>query len=139
MSSRQVVRTGSREVLASDAARERSARALHGHYADGRLELAELDERVDRVHAARTRSELAAAMAGLPSDRRRRAWLAMGRFNRLLLRAHGTGFALLNGSLIAVWALTGKGSFWPAVVLAPTSMMLAAHVGWTWAVRRSGR
>lgn len=57
----------SEETLrASDAERESAVRALSTHYADGRLDRAEFDERVGEALAARTRRELETLFADLP-------------------------------------------------------------------------
>jgi hypothetical protein len=52
-----------------DAEREAAAAELREHYASGRLTLDELNERVDKVFAARTRGDLNALMTDLPSAR----------------------------------------------------------------------
>ena len=51
---------------ASDAEREHHAELLREHAAQGRLTVDELDERLDRVYAARTHGELAPVVADLP-------------------------------------------------------------------------
>ena len=51
---------------ASDADRERALRALRRHYAAGRLDAAELEERVDQAARARYRAELRALFTDLP-------------------------------------------------------------------------
>jgi hypothetical protein len=56
-------------IRASDADRERVAAVLQAAYADGRLTMTELDERLRAVYAARTDSEL----APLVNDLRARA------------------------------------------------------------------
>lgn len=62
-----MTRTVSEETLrASDAERDTAVRALTTHYADGRLDRAEFDERVGAALAARTRRELDALFADLP-------------------------------------------------------------------------
>ena len=123
----------------SDADRERCARDLRAHYAAGRLDEEELEERVARVTTARTKAELRAACAGLPSRAPVRAARAVDRAERAVLRMHATTFGVLNGSLITIWAATGAGGFWPAWVLAPTSMLLAGHAGGSWSIRRAFR
>ena len=50
----------------SDADRERVAGILRRHGADGRLTLAELEERLGEAFAARTTAELHAALRELP-------------------------------------------------------------------------
>jgi hypothetical protein len=53
-------------IRASDADRDRSAAALSGHYAAGRLTLEEFQERLDRAYAAKTLGELDDLMTDLP-------------------------------------------------------------------------
>jgi hypothetical protein len=53
-------------LRASDTEREGAVRSLATHFADGRLERAEFDERADAAFAARTRDELRALFADLP-------------------------------------------------------------------------
>jgi hypothetical protein len=55
-------------VRAGDADRELAANALRRHYADGRLDPAEFDQRLDAIYEARTYGELDAAVADLPAD-----------------------------------------------------------------------
>ncbi len=51
----------------SDADRSEVAERLSHHYADGRLDRAELDERLDRAMGARTVGDLDGIFAGLPT------------------------------------------------------------------------
>ena len=53
-------------IRASDAEREDALRVLADHYADGRLDRAEFDERADAAFAARTREQLRALFRDLP-------------------------------------------------------------------------
>lgn len=57
---------GGRGVRASDADRERTAAALGGHYAAGRLTHEEFQERLDQAYAAKTLGQLDDLMADLP-------------------------------------------------------------------------
>jgi hypothetical protein len=50
-----------------DADRERAVRALGEHFAQGRLDVHEFEERAGRAHAARTRDQLDALFVDLPS------------------------------------------------------------------------
>lgn len=52
-----------------DQEREHAARALGDHFAEGRLDRAEYDERLDRAYAAKTRADLAALFRDLPTPR----------------------------------------------------------------------
>jgi hypothetical protein len=60
----------------SDAEREAAAAELREHFASGRLDQAELDERLSAVFAARTRGDLNALFADLPSAGH--AWAGAG-------------------------------------------------------------
>src|SRR5215469_15099681 len=53
-------------IRVGDAEREAMAAQLREHYADGRLTLDELNERLDQAFAARTRAELDVVMRDLP-------------------------------------------------------------------------
>lgn len=54
-------------LRASDAERDAALRALTTHFADGRLNHAEFDERADAALAARTQDQLRALFKDLPS------------------------------------------------------------------------
>jgi hypothetical protein len=54
------------EMRCSDADRERVAGILRRHYGEGRLTLAELEERLAEAYGARTREELDLALRELP-------------------------------------------------------------------------
>lgn len=56
-----------RELRASDADREQVAAVLRQGAAEGRLDLAELDERLSQVYAARTYADLEPLVADLPT------------------------------------------------------------------------
>jgi hypothetical protein len=53
-------------VRASDSERDTALHLLAAHYADGRLDRTEFDERADAALAARTRDQLRALFADLP-------------------------------------------------------------------------
>jgi len=137
---RDLARSGRRPpVLASDAERERAVSRLRAHHAAGRLDVEELERRVSAAYAARDRAALRALFADLPRLRDRPSARAV---HRAAVRVHAAGYAGANGAVIAAWAATGGGGFWPGYVLAPTTAMLAAHVvGVPWAARamRRGR
>jgi hypothetical protein len=57
-------------VRVGDADREAIAAQLREHYADGRLTLGELDERLDQVFAAKTKADLNTVMRDLPQATR---------------------------------------------------------------------
>jgi hypothetical protein len=97
-------------LRASDRDRERAAEALRDGAAEGRLELAELEERLEVAYAARTDAELAALTRDLPAGARpRRRWLG----TLQALQGQVPAFLLVNALLVIVWAVTGAGYFWP--------------------------
>lgn len=61
--------TGS-NIRVGDTEREAVAAQLREHYADGRLTLDELNERIDQAFAAKTRAELAGVTRDLPMGAR---------------------------------------------------------------------
>jgi len=56
------------EMRVSDAEREAAASELREHFASGRLDQDELNERLDRAFAAKTRGDLNALFTDLPSS-----------------------------------------------------------------------
>jgi Domain of unknown function (DUF1707)/2TM domain len=98
-------------LRASDRDRERAAETLRDAAAEGRLQLAELEERLEAAYTARTDAELAALTSDLPAAARpRRSWLGWSQ----ALRGELPAFILVNALLVVVWAATGAGYFWPA-------------------------
>jgi hypothetical protein len=59
------------------------------------------------------------------------------RWQRRALNYHAGAYVSLNGGLVAVWAVTGEGEFWPGWVLAPATAMLAWHAIGSRMLRRS--
>lgn len=96
------------DLRASQEERERVVDRLREHAGHGRLELDELEQRVEAALAARTRGELAELLADLPGPSRRRAAGVAS------ARAWGSiGVALLPLLLgIAVLALAPHGVAW---------------------------
>jgi Domain of unknown function (DUF1707) len=77
------------DLRASDADREAAIEALHRHAAAGRLDVDELEERIEKAYAAKMLSELAALQVDLPrlavrphrpADRRRPRPRVPGRY-----------------------------------------------------------
>jgi hypothetical protein len=107
------------ELRAADADRAATVAQLQRHYTAGRLTLAELEERTEAAYAARTMGALEALLADLPpeatpppgeSDRRRGPRTRA----RGPLRSQFARFISVAALLIGVWALSGRGYFWPA-------------------------
>jgi hypothetical protein len=111
-------------IRASDADRESTVGQLREHGAAGRLELDELEQRIGAAYAARTHGELAAVLADLPVRARARPPARP--------RRHGYawgGFLQVNLLLVAIWALSGAGYFWPAWVMLWWGLALALKSG----------
>jgi len=118
-----VVRAPRGEVRVSDAERESAAARLKTHFTAGRLSHDELEERLDRAYAARSRRELRAVFADLPSDRR----VGLAAMHRAAVRAHALTYGVVNSALVATWALTDSPQFWPAWSIFPWGAALALH------------
>jgi len=116
-----------RDLRASDDERESAVEALQAHFADGRLNRAELEQRVSQAYRARSRGALSALLADLPPAPGRRVARRFYRFQREVLPYHVGAYVTVNGALSGIWAATGEGRFWPAGVLAPTTVLLASH------------
>jgi hypothetical protein len=122
------------DVLASDADRELTVGRLREHFSAGRLDHRELELRIERCYAAATRGELRRVVADLPHPR---ATTRFYRFQRELLPYHAGAYVSINGALVGIWAAAGEGSFWPAGVLAPTTVAIVWHaVASRWLRRR---
>ena len=92
------------DLRASDAERERVVAHLRAQAGEGRLTVDELDERLGRAYAVKTRSELAALTTDLPRPPRD----AGAEF-----REHLRYYLGVMALLVVIWALTGMGYFWP--------------------------
>ena len=126
-------------TLASEADRERCAVSLRRAHAEGRLDIDEFEERLDAVVRARTTLELRAARRGLPVTPALPAPGTLKKVHRAALGLHAAAYAGGNGAAIGIWAATGEGLFWPAVLLVPTTGLLAAHAASGPLVRRAWR
>jgi Domain of unknown function (DUF1707) len=94
------------DVRASDAERESLVDTLREHAAAGRIDADELERRIERAYAAQLRADLVPLVADLPSAEPRpvRPPRSLPAFSPVI------ALAVL---LIAIWALTGAGYFWP--------------------------
>ncbi len=111
-------------LRASDAERDEHAGRLGEHAAAGRLTAEEHSERLDTVYAARTRGELAAVLHDLPTVSPGHAPQSREREE---LSGHLRSFVLVNLLLIAIWAVTGAGYFWPIWPLLGWGIGIASH------------
>jgi hypothetical protein len=120
-------------VRASDAEREHAVSALRSHYAAGRLGRDELEQRVEDAYTATSRGTLKGLLADLPPSYGGRVARRVYRFQRELLPYHAGWYVSINGALTTIWAATGEGHFWPAGVLAPTTVLVVSHaIGSRW-------
>jgi Domain of unknown function (DUF1707)/2TM domain len=117
-------------LRASDADREQFVAALRQHHAEGRLTAEELAERTQRAYGARTFGDLDALGADLPPlrtpapaagwdptaadlpRRMRPPGLRRAAAKANLLRSI-LWFGLISIVLLVVWAMSGRGYFWP--------------------------
>ena len=118
-----MVRAPRAEVRVSDAERESAAARLKAHFTEGRLSHDELEERLDRTYAARSRQDLHALFADLPAERGAR----LAAMHRTAVRAHALSYGVVNSALVATWALTDSPEFWPAWSIFPWGAALALH------------
>lgn len=118
------------ELRVSDAEREAAVTLLREHGAAGRLDVAELEQRVAGAYAAKTRADLGALLRDLPD-----AQLPAPRPRRHAALHHSVeeggwaAFAVVNVILVAVWALTGADYFWPGWVIASWALALILRSG----------
>jgi hypothetical protein len=137
-------------LRAGDTDRTAVATVLGRHMADGRLTVAEYDERVSRAYAAQTYGDLAELTADLPATDAVRSTAPVPREHAapvhgcgpIAARSPGGGAAWASWRrtaiiVLTIWAITSvfAGSFiyfWPAWVLGPwAAVLLAQTVGGT--------
>ena len=124
--------SGPNRLRTSDAERERVAEILRAAMGEGRLTLAEGEERLAAAYAATFRDELAPLTADLPDGGRPalsetpQARLA----TRRSLRRHAGFIAVAALVLTGLWVLSGAHFFWPAIPLAFLVMGLVRHARW---------
>jgi Domain of unknown function (DUF1707) len=118
------------KLRVSDADRERAAERLRTGHADGRLDLAEFQERLDRCYDSKTVGELAELVSDLPrpQEPRRRRLLAWAR------PSYVPRLVPLLIALLVLSAATGHHVFWLWVPL----MFLFWRMSW-WPRRRRRR
>jgi len=121
-------------LRASDEDRERVASILRNGYSHGRLDLDELQQRLDAAYAAKTLVELEHLTADLPSstaapspDGPPAAPTLGGDPNRARrVRDRVLTYLVLMLFLVLIWAVTGAGpSFWPKWPIIVGALILA--------------
>jgi class 3 adenylate cyclase len=125
-------------LRAADADRERVVAALRDHFGAGRLSDGELDDRIASAYRAKTLSELDALTIDLPPPAKAveaqpaarlpaRPAPARGGGLAASVRIHATIYAVVNLMLIAIWAASGGGYFWPIWPLLGWGIGLGCH------------
>jgi hypothetical protein len=120
-------------LRASDEDRERTATILRDGYSHGRLDLDELQQRLDLAYAAKTLNQLSRLTKDLPSTTGSTPVPAApagqsvpGDPNRARrIRDRILTYVVLMLFLIVIWAASGGGSFWPIWPIAVGALILA--------------
>jgi len=128
----QTVERRDPSVRSSDRERDEVVTLLRDHAAEGRLSTEELDERVERALAARTGADLDALLADLPRIRT----VAKRREAQRGFVSHATTWLAVSLMLVAIWAATGFGEFWPVWAIGFWGLAVFRHGR---AVRFGGR
>jgi hypothetical protein len=117
---------GRLEVRLSDSERHAVVQRLNDGYADGRLSLDELNERVDAAYGATTRGDVVALTTDLPKSR------VVGRRDTRRFRVPWT-FVEVNAVLWGIWGaqeVFGSGSIhdlWPLIVTVPWGALIVVQ------------
>lgn len=107
-------------VRTSDDEREQVAAILRAAVSEGRLSLADGDERLARAYEAVYRDELRPLTADLPNG----GWDALARTPEALAAArrhvqrHTGAVLVVAGVLVGLWLLSGAHFFWPVIPFA---------------------
>jgi hypothetical protein len=105
------VRPDREHIRVSDADRDQATTRLREHAAVGRLTMDELAARVEAALAARTQGELDSLFDDLPAQPHREAVSTRAGARRV--RGHTAAYVSVSLMMIAIWAATGTGYFWP--------------------------
>ncbi len=121
-------------VRIGDAEREHVVAALGQHLSVGRLTMSEFESRLDTVYAARTRGELDAVLADLPTTAPPPPHPPPPRPGPSAARpwTPWTPWALAGAINLLIWVTTSFAQghplyFWPIWVIGPWGAVLLAH------------
>lgn len=131
--------TQSGGLRVGDAERERVVASLQRHYQAGRLTVGELEERTRRAFAARTEGDLEAVLGDLPPEAPSPApapVVSAGVGGRTPFRPW-LNYGVAAAGMVGVWALSGRGYFWPAWPMLGWGLALASGRRGSWG-RRCG-
>ncbi|MBF6074775.1 DUF1707 domain-containing protein [Nocardia beijingensis] len=109
-------------VRASDADREKIIDRLRLAMNEGRLSLAEFDDRLQQVYAAKTYGELTPLLSDLPAQRKAHPAPAKGIPQWITIM--WTPWVFVNVLCVAIYLATGAGYFWPFWVAVPWGLAL---------------
>ena len=115
------------ELRASDADRDRVVDVLRDHAAAGRLTTEELEARTDDALAARHVGDLDRLLRDLPRIRPSGASVALQRAAWRAFVVHFRFYVLVIAMLVAIWAITGGGYFWPVWPALGWGIGVASH------------
>ncbi len=131
---------GRRALRASDTDRERTVAALRDHFAAGRLSHDELAERIAGAYESKMLAELDRLTHDLPPGESsppdalthrgvspKRTRTKAGRALARSVRIDAALYAVVNVMLIAIWAASGGGYFWPIWVILGWGIGLGCH------------
>jgi len=96
------------QIRAADSDRERTAERLRMSHGEGRLDMAEFQERIERCYAAKTLGELGELARDLPREEQQRAQPSFAR----LLPLNFVPLGPILVALIVVAVVTGHHFFW---------------------------
>jgi len=116
----------SEHLRVSDTERENAANRLREHATTGRLSMDELATRLETALAAHTQGELGALFEDLPGQPRREPSRA-ARAKALGVRIHAGAYLSASLAMIAIWAATGTGYFWPIWPILGWGIGVASH------------
>ena len=124
------------DMRVGDAERERALVALRRHAAEGRLSAEELEERVEAALNARNHGELRALFHDLPDEPRR---IQREQSRRNANAEHFRVYLAVCALLVAIWAVSRAGYFWPIWVIACWGMVFLMPGCGPWRAPRSRR
>jgi hypothetical protein len=125
---------GAEHLRVSDTEREHAANRLREHAAAGRLTIDELDGRLETALAAQTQGQLGALFEDLPAQAPHEP-SSRARNKALGLRIHAGAYLAASLAMIAIWAATGMGYFWPLWPILGWGIGVASHTG-AWGLGR---
>jgi hypothetical protein len=119
---------GREHLRVSDTERDDAANRLREHAAAGRLTIDELDGRLETALVAQTQGQLGALFEDLPAQAPHEP-SSRARNKALGLRIHAGAYLSVSLAMIAIWAATGMGYFWPLWPILGWGIGAISHTG----------